>query len=82
MNWDIVQGNWKQFKGIVQQKWGKLTDDHLDTIAGRREISPFCSERPISMKPSVAKSPPARMTPLTTPVDCAMPVTLRSGRPK
>lgn len=37
MNWDIVQGNWKQFKGIVQEKWGKLTDDQLDTIAGKRD---------------------------------------------
>jgi uncharacterized protein YjbJ (UPF0337 family) len=27
MNWDRVEGNWKEFKGKVQQKWGKLTDD-------------------------------------------------------
>lgn len=37
MNWDIVEGNWKQFKGVVKEKWGKLTDDNLDTIAGKRE---------------------------------------------
>ena len=37
MNWDVVEGNWKQFKGIVKEKWGKLTDDSLDTIAGKRE---------------------------------------------
>ena len=37
MNWDQIEGNWKQFKGDVQQKWGKLTDDHLDVIAGKRE---------------------------------------------
>lgn len=37
MNWDIVQGNWKQFKGKVQSQWGKLTDDHLDVIAGNRD---------------------------------------------
>jgi uncharacterized protein YjbJ (UPF0337 family) len=37
MNWDRVQGNWKQFKGQVKEKWGKLTDDHLDVIDGRRE---------------------------------------------
>ena len=30
-------GNWKTFKGQVQQQWGKLTDDDLDVIAGRRE---------------------------------------------
>ena len=34
MNWDQVEGNWKQFKGKVKEHWGKLTDDHLDTIAG------------------------------------------------
>ena len=37
MNWDTIEGDWKQFKGIVKAKWGKLTDDHLDTIAGKRE---------------------------------------------
>ena len=36
MNWDIVEGNWKKFKGNVKQQWGKLTDDHLDQIAGKR----------------------------------------------
>ena len=37
MNWDIVEGNWKQFKGTVKSQWGKLTDDHLDVIAGKRD---------------------------------------------
>ena len=37
MNWDEIEGNWKQFKGLVQEKWGKLTDDNLDTIAGKRD---------------------------------------------
>lgn len=36
MNWDIVEGNWKQFSGKVKAQWGKLTDDQLDVIAGRR----------------------------------------------
>lgn len=36
MNWDIVEGSWKQFKGRVRVRWGKLTDDHLDLIAGKR----------------------------------------------
>ncbi len=36
MNWDIVEGNWKQFRGKVKAQWGKLTDDHLDVIAGKR----------------------------------------------
>lgn len=38
MNWDIAKGNWKQFKGQVQTQWGKLTDDHFDVIAGKREV--------------------------------------------
>jgi uncharacterized protein YjbJ (UPF0337 family) len=37
MNWDIAEGNWKQFKGNVKEQWGKLTDDHLDAIAGKRD---------------------------------------------
>lgn len=37
MNWDIVEGNWKQFKGKVKLQWGNLTDGHLDMIAGRRD---------------------------------------------
>lgn len=36
MNWDIVAGNWKQFEGKVRARWGKLTDDNLDVIAGQR----------------------------------------------
>jgi uncharacterized protein YjbJ (UPF0337 family) len=37
MNWDRIEGNWKEFKGKAKQQWGKLTDDELDQIAGRRE---------------------------------------------
>ncbi|MCA9779891.1 MAG: CsbD family protein [Candidatus Eremiobacteraeota bacterium] len=37
MNRDRAEGNWKQFKGQVQQKWGKLTNDELDTMEGKRE---------------------------------------------
>jgi uncharacterized protein YjbJ (UPF0337 family) len=36
MNWDKVEGNWKQFEGKVKQKWGKLTDDDLTRIEGKR----------------------------------------------
>jgi uncharacterized protein YjbJ (UPF0337 family) len=37
MNWEIAEGNWKQFKGKVKARWGNLTDDQLDVIAGKRE---------------------------------------------
>lgn len=37
MNWDQIQGNWRQLKGKVKANWGDLTDDDLDVIAGRRE---------------------------------------------
>ena len=37
MNWDTIKGQWKQFSGKVKQKWGKLTDDDLTTIAGKRD---------------------------------------------
>ncbi len=37
MNWDQVEGNWKQMKGEVQSRWGKLTDDEVDQAAGNRE---------------------------------------------
>jgi len=38
MNWDQVEGKWKQYKGKAKEKWGKLTDDDLDVIDGRRNI--------------------------------------------
>ncbi len=37
MNWDRIEGNWKQFKGKAKRKWGELTDDDLDKLAGRRD---------------------------------------------
>jgi uncharacterized protein YjbJ (UPF0337 family) len=37
MNWDQIEGKWKQMRGSVKQKWGKLTDDDLDYIAGSRD---------------------------------------------
>ena len=37
MNWDQIEGNWKQFKGEARQQWGKLTDDELEQVKGQRE---------------------------------------------
>ncbi len=37
MNNDILKGNWKEVKGSVKEKWGKLTDDHLTEIDGKKD---------------------------------------------
>lgn len=37
MNWDRIEGNWKQMKGKVKEQWGNLTDDDLDVAAGKRD---------------------------------------------
>jgi len=37
MNWDRIEGSWKQVRGQVKEQWGKLTDDHLDIVAGKRD---------------------------------------------
>ena len=37
MNSDRMQGRWKQLKGRLKERWGKLTDDDIDVIAGRRD---------------------------------------------
>lgn len=37
MNWDQVEGKWKEFKGNIREKWAKLTDDDLDAIAGNKD---------------------------------------------
>jgi uncharacterized protein YjbJ (UPF0337 family) len=37
MNWDKFQGSWKEMRGKAQQRWGRLTNDDLDVIEGKRE---------------------------------------------
>ena len=37
MNWDQIEGKWKQLRGAAKEKWGKLTDDDLDYISGKRD---------------------------------------------
>lgn len=37
MNWDIIEGQWHELKGEVLHRWGKLTSDEVDQIAGQRE---------------------------------------------
>jgi len=37
MDWNQIQGQWKQLKGKAKMKWGKLTDDEIDVVDGRRD---------------------------------------------
>ncbi|HEX7894180.1 MAG TPA: CsbD family protein [Terriglobales bacterium] len=37
MNWDQVEGKWKQMKGDIRTRWGKLTDDDLHVIGGEKD---------------------------------------------
>jgi uncharacterized protein YjbJ (UPF0337 family) len=37
VDWNRIEGNWKQLRGKIKEKWGDLTDDDLDKIAGRRD---------------------------------------------
>ena len=37
MNWEQIEGNWKQAVGKAKEQWGKLTYDDLDVVAGRRD---------------------------------------------
>ncbi len=37
MNWDTIKGKWKEIQGTVKEKWGKLTDDDLTRIAGKKD---------------------------------------------
>jgi uncharacterized protein YjbJ (UPF0337 family) len=48
MNWDRMEGNWKQIKGKVQQQWGKLTNDDLNLVEGKRTelVGAFSAMKP------------------------------------
>jgi uncharacterized protein YjbJ (UPF0337 family) len=37
MNWQRIEGNWKQFAGKAKESWGKLTDDDITVVDGKRE---------------------------------------------
>jgi uncharacterized protein YjbJ (UPF0337 family) len=38
MNWETLKGNWAQWRGRIRMQWGKLTDDQLEVIEGRRDL--------------------------------------------
>ena len=37
MNWDQIEGKWKQLTGSAQEQWGKLTSDDLTTLTGQKD---------------------------------------------
>jgi uncharacterized protein YjbJ (UPF0337 family) len=37
MNWDQIEGKWKQLAGSARERWGKLSDDDWQTIAGKKD---------------------------------------------
>jgi uncharacterized protein YjbJ (UPF0337 family) len=37
MNWDQIEGKWKEITGTVKQKWGELTDDEITQVKGKRD---------------------------------------------
>lgn len=37
MNWEQIEGQWKEVKGLIREKWGKITDDDLTSIAGKKD---------------------------------------------
>jgi uncharacterized protein YjbJ (UPF0337 family) len=46
MNWDRIEGNWKEFKGKAITQWGRLTDDDVDRVAGKRtELSGLIQQK-------------------------------------
>jgi uncharacterized protein YjbJ (UPF0337 family) len=46
MNWDIVEGNWNQWKGRLKEKWGDLTDDDIQKLDGKKDqVSGLLQER-------------------------------------
>ncbi len=38
MNWDTIEGNWKQMEGKAKKRWSKLTDDEIDKTEGHRDV--------------------------------------------
>jgi uncharacterized protein YjbJ (UPF0337 family) len=56
MNWDRIQGNWKQAVGHAKAQWGKLRDDDLTVVAGRRDqLVGKIQERYVVMKDEAEK---------------------------
>ena len=37
MDWNIIEGKWKELKGHAREQWGKLSDDELEEIGGKKD---------------------------------------------
>ncbi len=37
MDWNIIEGKWKELKGHAREEWGKLTDDELEEVGGKKD---------------------------------------------
>lgn len=37
MEWNHIEGNWDKLKGKFKEKWGKLTDDDLTAVGGKKD---------------------------------------------
>ena len=49
MNWDQIEGKWKEYKGRAKQQWGKLSDDQIDGTQGKREELSSCVQEVYSV---------------------------------
>lgn len=61
MNWDRIEGNWKQFKGNIKQQWGRLADDQLAVIAGKRDQQAGNAQESHGISKDEAKKTACRM---------------------
>ena len=81
MNWDRIEGTWKQVTGKAKEEWGKLTDDDLDVIAGRRgqlagKLQERCSGAWATSSSNSMIAPSRRGQPMKLTASRAMPLTV------
>ena len=38
MDWNIIEGKWNELKGHAREQWGKLTDDELEEVGGKKDV--------------------------------------------
>ncbi|HEX4911805.1 MAG TPA: CsbD family protein [Permianibacter sp.] len=36
MNWNMIEGNWRLYRGELRTHWRMLSDESLDTVSGKR----------------------------------------------